>query len=585
MVDTYEVDGNPLNSFERNYDSYVMTYYIEYVVTKDIVVKATFIKPHKVTVTTEPSGTSSYGTATVYTYYKGTKDETGSFVRPNSEIEISVSPYWNYKLMRVTAEQKGKEVTLPIEKKEVVSEYGYTDTYVYSPYTTTEEDNRIHAYVIHNDSKMYSVSVEGISPEAAQAGAAEEINPEVFEGGKYPENIVAKAFVTQPKGYKLVALTANEGITLNKVEGAELVYSFKVTGEVVLTAKFEKETKEYSVAVADIAPEAAQAGCSVTITPESTSRKYTEGTIITATCVETPKYKLANLKANDDTQLKTENGLVYTFAIKSDVVLTAKYQVAMHSAKVAKINEEAAKAECSVTLTPKPNADGKYEYGTTVTATITLGKGYKLEDLKLEPAGETSLSKKGELVQTFDIHSDVVLTAKFQKEIEKYSIKVAEIAPEAAKAGCSISLFPNPDAEGKYPSESNIAITVNTGKDYELESLKVSDNSELRRIAENTYTFILKGDVVITATFKKKNAVEVVTSESIQLYPNPATTQATLQGLEAGCLVRLFSSEGVEVLRSNADEAGQATLQLEGIASGNYLVKCNNVVLRLLVVK
>lgn len=48
---------------------------------------------------------------------------------------------------------------------------------------------------------------------------------------------------------------------------------------------------------------------------------------------------------------------------------------------------------------------------------------------------------------------------------------------------------------------------------------------------------------------------------------------ATLSGIEAGAMVQLFSLDGAEVLRTMANEAGVARLDLTGVAAGKYLVK------------
>ena len=50
-------------------------------------------------------------------------------------------------------------------------------------------------------------------------------------------------------------------------------------------------------------------------------------------------------------------------------------------------------------------------------------------------------------------------------------------------------------------------------------------------------------------------------------------------------MVQLFSLDGAEVLRTMANEAGVARLDLTGVAAGKYLVKSGETMVALLVTK
>ena len=83
----------------------------------------------------------------------------------------------------------------------------------------------------------------------------------------------------------------------------------------------------------------------------------------------------------------------------------------------------------------------------------------------------------------------------------------------------------------------------------------------------------------------KDTAIEEVSASEVVLYPNPAVDVATLSGIEAGAMVQLFSLDGAEVLRTMANEAGVARLDLTGVAAGKYLVKSGETMVALLVTK
>ncbi len=497
MIDTYTIDNKPLSSFSQLYDNGVQKYCVEYDVNAPVVVKATFVLPNKIQVTQKTGNDNNCATITIYD--KVNKTNLKNLVRPNGEVEIQVEPYYDYKVLRISALNKeGKEVILPIKEGRRTNDYGYEESYSYADYKVTEADNQIYVYVFSKDVAMHSIRVEGIDAEAAAAGAKVEISTEPFEEAKYPKGVSVKAFVTCPEGYTFSSLTANEGIELIPMEKSPLEFALVVKSDVVLTATFVKEVKKYTVTVADIEAGAKAAGCAVALTPES-------------------------------------------------------------------------------------DADGKYAEGTVVTATITPATGYKFVELKAT-AGAT-LTKKSDLVYTFEVHGDVVLTATFAKEIKKYTVTIADIEAGAKAAGCAVALTPESDADGKYAEGTHMTITVTMGKGYLLDGVVVSDGSNLTERTEKVFTFDLKGDVTITATFKKDTAVESLEASSVVLYPNPAADYVNLDGAEAFALVQLFALDGVEVKRTTTDATGRAQLSLEGVVAGEYLVKSGSVVYRLLVQK
>ena len=100
-----------------------------------------------------------------------------------------------------------------------------------------------------------------------------------------------------------------------------------------------------------------------------------------------------------------------------------------------------------------------------------------------------------------------------------------------------------------------------------------------------TKKFFVERETTVKATFKKDTALEDVASTGVILYPNPTEETTTLSGVEPGAMVQVFSIDGVEVLRTLANEAGVACLDLAGVAAGKYLVKSGETTMVLLVTK
>ncbi len=69
-------------------------------------------------------------------------------------------------------------------------------------------------------------------------------------------------------------------------------------------------------------------------------------------------------------------------------------------------------------------------------------------------------------------------------------------------------------------------------------------------------------------------SVQESTAESLSLYPNPASRRFSVNGLEAGLKyrIRLFSSSGLMVREKQSADHQNASMDIEGLPSGIYLV-------------
>lgn len=204
-----------------------------------------------------------------------------------------------------------------------------------------------------------------------------------------------------------------------------------------LSKKGEEPNEEsFEVKVEDIDDEPAEAGCEVTLAPEADEEgKYNVGQQVTILITEKGGYKLDKVMLGTELLKRNSDGAL-SFVVKEDATLTATFikEVKKFSVKVAEIDAKAAAAGCKVVVTPVALTEGVYEEGMELTATITLGKGYKSATLTANEG--IQLTKKSDLVYTFKVTKNVVLTAKFE----------ATNALEETQA-VAVRVYPNPASE------------------------------------------------------------------------------------------------------------------------------------------
>ncbi|WP_449033388.1 InlB B-repeat-containing protein [Porphyromonas sp.] len=199
--------------------------------------------------------------------------------------------------------------------------------------------------------------------------------------------------------------------------------------------------------------------------------------------------------------------------------------------------------------------------GTKLQVEATPDAGYHLT--KILAGGENITSSK-----EFVVTRNAEISAQF--DIDKYNVT------SSSSSGGSISL----SHSGSVAYGTEVTVTVNPDEGYELAKLTANGTD-----ITATKKFVVKGATTVEATFVKDTAIEEVSASEVVLYPNPAVDVATLSGIEAGAMVQLFSLDGAEVLRTMANEAGVARLDLTGVAAGKYLVKSGETMVALLVTK
>ena len=202
--------------------------------------------------------------------------------------------------------------------------------------------------------------------------------------------------------------------------------------------------------------------------------------------------------------------------------------------------------------------------GTKLQVEATPAEGYHL--VKILAGGENITESK-----SFVVTRNAEISAQFEANTYAVTAKAAQNGKITIKGHSDLGKVP-------YGTELMVEVTPNAG--YKLSKLTANGTD-----ITATKKFVVKGATTVEATFVKDTAIEEVSASEVVLYPNPAVDVATLSGIEAGAMVQLFSLDGAEVLRTMANEAGVARLDLTGVAAGKYLVKSGETMVALLVTK
>ncbi len=338
-------------------------------------------------------------------------------------------------------------------------------------------------------------------------------------------------------GYELTALKAGSKDILSTKK-------FTVEGTVVVTATFSKMGK---VVIAPVE------NGTIKVTGADNLNAVPRGT--TLTVVATPKegFALKTLTANGTSILSskkfTMNG--------NDVTVKAVFEVQTFAVTTAKTTNG------TITLSGYPDMK-KVPYGTTIKVDANPKAGYALA--KLTANGEDITATK-----QFVVKKATKVEAVFSNET--YAVTIAETSNGTIEVQGATDLK-------KVAKGMELTVVAWPDEGYELDKLLANEKD-----ITATLKFKVEGATTLKATFKQTNGVGEVVEAVVILYPNPATEFATLKGVEAGAAVQLFSLNGMEVLRTVADMAGTAHLDLSGLVAGEYLVKSGTTTVRLLITK
>ncbi|MDO7846975.1 T9SS type A sorting domain-containing protein [Hymenobacter sp. M29] len=122
--------------------------------------------------------------------------------------------------------------------------------------------------------------------------------------------------------------------------------------------------------------------------------------------------------------------------------------------------------------------------------------------------------------------------------------------------------------------------TTNTPTDYAF-----TDPNLLTYATALVYYRLRQVDTDGTASYSPVRTIALTAAATgLALYPNPASTGATLTGTRPGTVVQMYDALGRAVTAATADATGTATLALPfGLATGVYVVRAGDKALRLTV--
>ena len=334
--------------------------------------------------------------------------------------------------------------------------------------------------------------------------------------------------VTPNLGYRLLKLWAN-GVDITEAK------RFVVQGATTVEASFQPE----SYAVSAKVPQHGEILL-------SHSGLVSYGTEVSVTVRANEGYSLVKLMANGVDITATKKFVVKEATMVEALFDTEGFTVRAKESKHGKI-----------TL----SYSGQVPRGTEVLVTAFPDQGYEL--VRLTANGEVITETKSFIVKT-----NTVVEATFRAR----SYMVTVVSPQHGH----IYLSHN----GLLPYGTEVTVTDRPNANYELAKL-TANGVDITK----TKKFLVLRATMVEAYFKKTSAIEEVASSEGRLYPNPASKATTLTGVEPGTMVQLLSLDGAEVLRTLADEAGVARLDLTGLAAGKYLVRSGKTTTVLLVAK
>ena len=112
----------------------------------------------------------------------------------------------------------------------------------------------------------------------------------------------------------------------------------------------------------------------------------------------------------------------------------------------------------------------------------------------------------------------------------------------------------------------------------ELKSLKANGKDILKDM-----TFTVTEDVTVVAEFVDHTGLDVATTATLSVYPNPAKEYAIVAGLAPEATVTLYTLEGELIARLHADRSGSLQIDLTALSDGTYLVVTDGASQRLVV--
>ena len=339
----------------------------------------------------------------------------------------------------------------------------------------------------------------------------------VTGGGTYPYGATATLTATPNSGYEF--LQWSDGSLQNP-------RVITVTGNATYTALFSNGSGEM-----------------YTLTVRSNSvflgEAYGSGTYPAGSSVEISAYPTAYAHFVKWDDGNTENPR--TVVVNSDMEFVAEFAATQNYT----ITVESADPERGQAF-----GSGTYREGTEVQIAAVAFGGYMFEKWQ---DGNTQNPR------TIIVNGDATYTAHFvENSVVTYTITLISNTNEGSVSG-----------GGTYLAGATATIQAFPNPGYVFS--KWSDDN-----TDNPRTITVNSDLTLAAFFA--TGVGENEQANLQIYPNPAKKSIRILGIEANSQVEIYNSLGelVKVMSVNPDQE----IGIRDLASGLYLVRCGNVMLR-----
>ena len=262
-----------------------------------------------------------------------------------------------------------------------------------------------------------------------------------------------------------------------------------------------------------------------------------ENNTFTATATASRGYRFVSWVDAAGATVSTDNP--YTFTVTANTALTAIFEPLDTTFTVSAVFDE----EQGTVL-----GAGSYNAGTQVTLTAVPNEGFRFVAWM---DGTTEVSTANPY--RFTVTDDVTLSAIFavdSTEPDRYVVTVHYDATRGTVLGA-----------GTYVAGTQVTLTATSNPGYRFAGWS-------NGVEDSTYIFVIQESVTLTANFEEIVGIDDVDANALGLYPNPARTTVTVNGLESGSTVTVVDLNGREVLSTT-----EPTIDVSSLAPGAYFVR------------
>ena len=225
----------------------------------------------------------------------------------------------------------------------------------------------------------------------------------------------------------------------------------------------------------------------------------------------------------------------------------------------------------------KPLESGsKQDEGAELKVIATPSNGYELQSLSVAGMDVTVQVVNG--AYTFTLTKDTEIVATFKpKGSSGQQFTLSFVQPSNG----ALKVLRNTDevAPGsKLDEGTELKVITTPSNGYELQALTVAGEDVTAQVVKGVYTFTLKADTQIAATFKevKKNIINPVESSllaTLEVYPNPFRSELHLQNASELQRLCLLNSTGQEVVRLRHNGSSMLILPTTDLPAGFYILR------------